>query len=49
MMQNVAKIIFIGYESIFLFNENKFVLNKRYFHYITPFYITPNIFLFNQN
>lgn len=46
MMQNVAKIIFVGYESIFSFNENKFVLNKRHFHYITPnLYNTKHIFI----
>ena len=40
---------FIWYEKIFLFNQNKFVYNKVYFHYITVFSRYQDIFSFSQN
>ena len=40
---------FIWYKNIFSFNQNNFVFNKTYFHYITFFSWYQNIFSFNQN
>ena len=39
----------IWYKNIFSFNQNNFVFNKIYFHYITFFSWYQNIFLSNQN